>query len=65
MGLQHRGCTVFTVVSSIQELNLETTEHILHAVISQAGRGQKYVNSSTHSQLYEKDKTNLGQKSIH
>lgn len=59
-----QGCKASTVVSSIQELNLETTEQILHAVISQAGRGKKYVNLSTHSQLYQKkkkkkDKTNL------
>lgn len=64
---QH-GCKAFTVVSSIWELNLETTEQILHAVISQAGRGQKYVNLSTHRQLYKKkkkDKTDLEDKRGH
>lgn len=41
---------------SMQELNLETTEQILHAVNRSYRKGlKKYVNLSTHSQFYEKD----------
>lgn len=45
-----------------RNLNLETTEQILHVAISQAGRGYKYVNLSTHSQLHKKDKTLEGNR---
>lgn len=59
------------MVSSIRELNLETTEQILHAVISQAGRGKKICKFVYPQPIIpkgkkkKKDETNLEGKRGH